>query len=105
MIIKIHFHKKAFATGLVLKQRLAASRKWPISMRSLSLHARRTLIEKTDYYYSRISVDTGHKGKHHSISYISSYNKMSTHDEVKLATTDLPREFPSLNNWPPAKEA
>ena len=30
MIIKNHFHKKGFALGLVLKQRLAASRKWPI---------------------------------------------------------------------------
>ena len=28
MIIKNHFHKKGFALGLVLKQRLAASRKW-----------------------------------------------------------------------------
>ena len=31
MIIKKHFHKKGFALGLVLKQRLAASRKWPIA--------------------------------------------------------------------------
>ena len=30
MIIKNHFHNKGFALGLVLKQRLAASRKWPI---------------------------------------------------------------------------
>ena len=30
MIIKNYFHKKGFALGLVLKQRLAASRKWPI---------------------------------------------------------------------------
>ena len=30
MIIKNHFHKKGFALGLVLKQRLVASRKWPI---------------------------------------------------------------------------
>ena len=30
MIIKNHFHKKGFALGLVLKQRLAASWKWPI---------------------------------------------------------------------------
>ena len=30
MIIKTRFHKKGFALGLVLKQRLAASRKWPI---------------------------------------------------------------------------
>ena len=30
LIIKNHFHKKGFALGLVLKQRLAASRKWPI---------------------------------------------------------------------------
>ena len=30
MIIKNHFHKKGFALGLVLRQRLAASRKWPI---------------------------------------------------------------------------
>ena len=30
MIIKNHSHKKGFALGLVLKQRLAASRKWPI---------------------------------------------------------------------------
>ena len=30
MIIKNHFHKKGFALGLVLKQRPAASRKWPI---------------------------------------------------------------------------
>ena len=30
MIIKNHFHKKGFALGLVLKQRLEASRKWPI---------------------------------------------------------------------------
>ena len=29
MIIKNNFHKKGFAIGLVLKQRLAASRKWP----------------------------------------------------------------------------
>ena len=27
---KNNFHKKGFARGLVLKQRLAASRKWPI---------------------------------------------------------------------------
>ena len=33
MIIKNHFHKKGFALGLVLKQRLAASRKWPIASR------------------------------------------------------------------------
>ena len=31
MIIETHFHKKGFALGLVLKQRLAASRKWPIT--------------------------------------------------------------------------
>ena len=30
MIIKNHFHKKDFELGLVLKQKLAASRKWPI---------------------------------------------------------------------------
>ena len=30
MIIKIHFHKKGFALGLVLKQRLAVSPEWPI---------------------------------------------------------------------------
>ena len=30
MIIKNHFHKKGFALGLVLIQRLAASRTWPI---------------------------------------------------------------------------
>ena len=30
MIIKNHFRKKGFALGLVLKQRLAASRKWSI---------------------------------------------------------------------------
>ena len=30
MIIKNHFHKKGFALGLILKQRLAASWKWPI---------------------------------------------------------------------------
>ena len=30
MIIKNHLHKKGFALGLVLKQSLAASRKWPI---------------------------------------------------------------------------
>ena len=30
MIIKNHFHNKCFALGLVLKQRLAASWKWPI---------------------------------------------------------------------------
>ena len=30
MIIKNQFHKIGFALGLVLKQRLAASRKWPI---------------------------------------------------------------------------
>ena len=29
MIIKNYFHKKGFALGLILKQRLAASRKWP----------------------------------------------------------------------------
>ena len=32
MIIKTHFHKKGFALGLLLKQRLAASRKWPIAI-------------------------------------------------------------------------
>ena len=32
MIIKNHFRKKDFALGLVLKQRLAASRKWPIAL-------------------------------------------------------------------------
>ena len=32
MIIKNHFHKKGFALGLVLKQRLTASRKWPIEL-------------------------------------------------------------------------
>ena len=31
MIIKNHLHKKGFALSLVLKQRLAASRKWPIT--------------------------------------------------------------------------
>ena len=30
MIIKIYIHKKGFALGLVLKQRLAAPWKWPI---------------------------------------------------------------------------
>ena len=30
MIIKNHLHNKGFAPGLVVKQRLAASRKWPI---------------------------------------------------------------------------
>ena len=30
MIIKSHFHKKGFALRLVLKQRLEASRKWPV---------------------------------------------------------------------------
>ena len=30
MIIKNHFHKKGFALDLVLKQRLVASRKWPV---------------------------------------------------------------------------
>ena len=30
MITKNHFHKKDFSLGLVLKQRLAAARKWPI---------------------------------------------------------------------------
>ena len=34
MIIKNHFHKKGFALGLVLKQRLAASRKRPITFSS-----------------------------------------------------------------------
>ena len=29
---KNQFHNKGFALGLVLKQRLAASRKWPIAM-------------------------------------------------------------------------
>ena len=37
MIIKNHFHKKGFALGLVLKQRLAASRKWPIATSILIL--------------------------------------------------------------------
>ena len=32
MIIKNNFHKKGFVFGLVLKQRLAASRKWPIEL-------------------------------------------------------------------------
>ena len=32
MIIKNHFHKKGFALGLILKQRLAASRKWPVEI-------------------------------------------------------------------------
>ena len=31
MIIRKHFHKKGFALGLVLKQRLVASQKWSIS--------------------------------------------------------------------------
>ena len=31
MIIKNHFHKKGFALGFILKQRLVASRKWPIN--------------------------------------------------------------------------
>ena len=35
MIIKNHFHKKGFALGLVVKQRLAASRKWPTLMSDL----------------------------------------------------------------------
>ena len=30
MKIKNHLYKKGFALGLVLKQRLAASRKWPM---------------------------------------------------------------------------
>ena len=30
MIIKSHFHNKGFALGLILKQRLGTSRKWPI---------------------------------------------------------------------------
>ena len=30
MIIKNHFHKKGFSLGLLLKQKLASSRKWPI---------------------------------------------------------------------------
>ena len=36
MIIKINFHKKGFGLGLVLRQRLAASRKWPISGKFIS---------------------------------------------------------------------
>ena len=32
MIIENHLHKKGFALVLVLKQRLAASRKWPINL-------------------------------------------------------------------------
>ena len=36
MIIKNHFHKKGFALGLVLKQRLAVSRKWPILKQHVS---------------------------------------------------------------------
>ena len=42
MIIKSHFHKKGFALGLVLKQRLAASRKWPIHV---GLHIKRSGFE------------------------------------------------------------
>ena len=34
---KNHFHKKGFALGLVLKQSLAASRKWPILGQSSSM--------------------------------------------------------------------
>ena len=33
MIRKSHFHKKGFALVLVLKQRLAASRKWHIEIK------------------------------------------------------------------------
>ena len=37
MVIKNNFRKKGFAPGLVLKQRLAASRKWPIGMVNLRI--------------------------------------------------------------------
>ena len=34
---KNHFHKKGFVLGIVLKQRLAASRKWPIDLTDFSI--------------------------------------------------------------------
>ena len=37
MIIKNYFYKKGFALGLLLKQRLVASRKWPITIAAYSL--------------------------------------------------------------------
>ena len=37
MIINNHLHKKGFAPALVLKQRLAASQKWPIEILFQSL--------------------------------------------------------------------
>ena len=39
MIIKSHLHKKGFTLGLVLKQRFAASRKWPIDLQFYSVKA------------------------------------------------------------------
>ena len=37
MIIKNHFHKKGFVLGLVLKQRLGASRKWPVAVLNVGI--------------------------------------------------------------------
>ena len=43
MIIKNYFHKKEFALGVVLKERLAASQKWPI-------YSKHELYIKQSYY-------------------------------------------------------
>ena len=40
MIIKNRFHKKDFALGLILKQRLVASWKWPIKLDLGVVHLR-----------------------------------------------------------------
>ena len=52
-IIKNHFHKKGFALGLVLKQRLAASRKWPIIAIGVLSLFRDLLALKFEEDYSR----------------------------------------------------
>ena len=50
MIVKNHFHKKGFALGLVLKQRLPVSRKWPITVQVVD--KQRPLLDMHDKCHS-----------------------------------------------------
>ena len=51
MIIKNHLRKKGFALGLALKQRLAASLKWPVVRYSLEGGTHLQLLEASIFRF------------------------------------------------------
>ena len=55
MIIKNHVHKKGFPLGLFLKQRLAASQKWPIMAITFDIILALTLKREKGRKFSRMA--------------------------------------------------